>query len=221
MKKSRNGKLIISLDFEKMWGIHDSCLWEEKIVYIKNVNIIVPKLLELFNKYEISATWATVGMLFFNNKKELLDFTNNIEFPTYDNLNFSPYLHFDKIKDDDEVSFANDLIKKIMSVPNQEIGSHTFSHYYCGESGQNPKQFKQDLDLSLKISKINNLSVTSLVFPKNQYNNEYIKIAKECGIKAYRGLESSWINKLKNKNTNSFFTLLVSTKSAKILQNPK
>ncbi len=210
MKNIENGNLVISLDFEKMWGIHDGNNWDNSINYIENVNIIVPKILSLFKKYNISATWATVGILFLSNKDELINITKNVEKPTYENQSFSAYTHFCCIKNDDKVSFAPELIKNIMQTPNQEIASHTFSHYYCKEAGQTIDQFNDDLKLSIKVSKQNNVNVKTLVFPKNQYDNKCLEIAKNNGIKAFRGLEENWINKIKNKKIRRFM-LFVST----------
>ena len=39
---------------------------------IKGVHNVIPRLLVIFNKYKIKATFSTVGLLFFESKKELL-----------------------------------------------------------------------------------------------------------------------------------------------------
>src|SRR5690606_15080016 len=39
------------------------------------------------------------------------------------------------------------------------------------------------------------LELKSIVFPRNQYNPEYIKVCLEEGITSYRGNENSWIYK--------------------------
>lgn len=65
----KSGALVISLDFELSWGIRDfeSIGNRNKILPTRQV---VPMLLEMFKKYDIHATWATVGFLFFESKTE-------------------------------------------------------------------------------------------------------------------------------------------------------
>jgi len=67
-----NGKFVVSLDFELMWGVRDI---KDKKTYGNNiigVHKVIPKLLEVFRKYDIKATFSTVGLLFFESKQELL-----------------------------------------------------------------------------------------------------------------------------------------------------
>ena len=66
------GTLLISLDFELFWGVLDCHTYDS---YGKNVlggRNAIPKLLELFKKYGVHATWATVGMMFADNVEDCL-----------------------------------------------------------------------------------------------------------------------------------------------------
>ena len=72
---------------------------------------------------------------------------------------------------------------KLRAVPNMEIGTHTFSHYYCLEDGQTNEQFKEDLIAAVSIAKSKNIATESIVFPRNQYSPEAIAICAEHGIK--------------------------------------
>lgn len=206
---SQCGSFVISLDFEKMWGIHDM-EWERKKDYILKVDAIIPKILEIFKEYNISASWATVGMLFFKSKKEMLDFSKDIKQPTYDNPSLSAYSYFDYLESNDRLHFANDLITKISETPNQEIASHTFSHYYCNEKGQTIEQFEDDLKASIKISKQYNIEPKSLILPRNQYSDKYLSIAKKLGFTAFRGLEQDWIHRLKCKKIKRLISFMSS-----------
>jgi hypothetical protein len=151
----------------------------------------------LFTEYGIHATWATVGFLFFENREDLIK-GSPIKKPFYSNKKLSSYNEIDNIgpnETKDPFHCAPSLIKLIISTPNQEIASHTFSHYYCLEKGQNEETFKNDLEAAIAIAKKYNLILESIVFPQNQINDKYLPICKEMGIKAYRGNESSWIYK--------------------------
>ena len=63
-----NGKLVISLDFEIYWGIRDVVKLEDYHEHLMGVHNVIPRLLSVFNRYQINATFASVGFLFFNNK---------------------------------------------------------------------------------------------------------------------------------------------------------
>ena len=68
--------------------------------------------------------------------------------PGYANETLNPYSEFAKIgktEQDAPCFYAPSLLKTIAVVPGQEIGSHTFSHYYCREAGQTPEEFAADL----------------------------------------------------------------------------
>ncbi|HET8701488.1 MAG TPA: hypothetical protein VFL97_07465, partial [Nitrococcus sp.] len=89
--------------------------------------------------------------------------------------------------------FAPELIDLIKQYDGQEIGTHTFSHYYCLEEGQSLTEFVEDLSSAIKIAKDEGISIRSIVFPRNQCNLEYLPALEELGIRCYRGTESSWL----------------------------
>ena len=150
-----NGKFIISLDFELFWGMRDERTIEQYGGNLKGVHQVIPRLLTIFNESQVKATFAIVGFLFFEKKVELL---NNLpeKQPGYLNKNLSPYSgHFDFVGKDAETDpyhFAPHLIRCIRNYPEQEIGTHTFSHYYCLEEGQTKEEFKADIESALKIA---------------------------------------------------------------------
>ena len=202
----KQGIMVISLDFEMMWGVHDT----KNNDYHSNiiaVHKIVPKLLELFDKYRISCTWATVGALFANNKQDLLSLMPQKK-PNYDNPKLSSYMYMDKIEEESKLHFAPNLIEQIKKTPNQEIGSHTFSHYYCCESGQTISDFEADIEAYNEINKRECLHMESLVFPRNQYTDEYLKIIAKHGFSCFRGLEQNWINRVKNKKIRRYLLFI-------------
>ncbi len=203
-----NGKFVISLDFELMWGVRDK---KSKTTYGENilgVHQALPLMLKMFRDYDIKATFSTVGFLFFESKKDLLNNLPNIK-PAYNDSNLSPYNgYFDELDDDykkDKYNFATDLLREILKYPEQEIGTHTFSHYYCLEPGQTPEAFRDDLNKAIDIAEKQNIRLTSLVFPRNQFNNRYLKVCSDLGIVCYRGNEHSWLYDAKNAASESYF----------------
>jgi peptidoglycan/xylan/chitin deacetylase (PgdA/CDA1 family) len=154
----------------------------------------VPAILSLFEQFGIHATWATVGFLFFENKKELLQALPAV-LPQYVDTNLSPYPHLAEIGEDeasDPFHFAPSLIRRIRHSPGQEIASHTFSHYYCLEPGQNITAFAADLRAAQAAAAPMGMSLRSLVLPRNQIDASYLEAARIEEFHCYRGNASGW-----------------------------
>ena len=196
------GSFIISLDFELHWGGVE--LWDlsRKKEYFLTTRVALPKILELFENFNIRGTWATVGFLF---AKDLADLKLSLPIirPTYynDALNYYSLIENGKIgkdEQDDPYHFGYSLVQKIHDSKNQEIASHTFCHYYCNEDGQTVQQFEADIYAAQKIAHANfNIELQSLVFPRNQFNKEYLEVAKKSGIKVFRSNPNVWFWKYK------------------------
>jgi peptidoglycan/xylan/chitin deacetylase (PgdA/CDA1 family) len=211
---TNSGKFVISLDFELFWGVRDKRTIENYGESILNVKQIVPELLTIFNNYKINATFATVGFLFAKNKKELIEFSPDL-IPHYSDDNLSPYSDkFNLVKENHEQDgyhFAPGLIELIKKYPNQELATHTFSHYYCLEEGQNKYQFAEDIKSAIGIAAKNGIEIKSIVFPRNQYNQEYLNILKSFGINSYRGNERDWFHSYQNESETSLLKKIFRT----------
>lgn len=206
---SRSGAFVISLDFEIMWGVCDKP--DIRSYYLDNllgVRQVIPSLLQLFSAFGIHASFATVGMLFASSKEELLQFVPEIK-PAYKNASLSPYSQeFDKLGESestDPLHYAGSLINLIRHTPGQEIGCHTFCHYYCLEQGQTVEAFEADLQTAIRIAAYKGISLKSLVFPRNQFNDEYLRVLQQNGFTSYRGNEQSWMYAARNRQDESLF----------------
>jgi hypothetical protein len=95
---------------------------------------------------------------------------------------------------DDQYHYGPSLVGMIMSTPYQEIGNHTYSHYYCLDGSQNsPEIFARDLDAWRKIAQTYGIEATSIVFPRNQMDETSLRICAQAGITAYRGNETHFL----------------------------
>ncbi len=189
------GGLVISLDFELYWGVHDSAHLAAYTENLLGARSAVPALLALFQQYTIHATWATVGLLFCQTRSEMMQALPAIQ-PIYHNRGLSPYpkmLLVGADEQSDPLRFAHSLIELIATFPNQEISTHTFAHYYCLETGQTAETFSADLHAALDIAQKYHFSLESIVFPRNQINPAYLSICKALGILAYRGNPAHWL----------------------------
>lgn len=189
------GTFIVSLDFELFWGVRDVASLEQYGANLRGTREAVPAVLALFERRGIHATWATVGFLFFDTKADLLAHLPAAR-PAYTNPKLSPYTALDEVGENeaaDPYHFGRALLERIRAVRGQEIGSHTFSHYYALERGQTAETFRQDMQAALGAGARLGVDIRSLVFPRNQYNASYVGICRELGLTSYRGNEDSWI----------------------------
>lgn len=192
-----SGTFVISLDYELLWGVWDVTTKEKYGDHIVGVQKVIPALLELFNTYNIKATFATVGILFAKDKEELLSFLPTIK-PTYSNTAYNVYANeFNTIgnnETDDPYHFGYTLFDMIKN-SSHEMATHTFSHYFCLEDGQSAEEFDADIKAAIQIASNKNIAMNSLVFPRNQINEAYLPFLQNNGITVYRGNPVSWIYK--------------------------
>lgn len=211
MMNKGNGTFIISLDLELFWGQFDQMNINEYKENVKGVYDIVPKLLELFDKYNIKATWATVGFLLANDSTEAKSLIPKV-LPNYENDKISPYSYLNTLNNlnNDKFHFAPELVELISKSRDQDLGSHTFSHYYLIEKGQNLESFESDLEAVKNVFNSKGYDIPrTIVFPRNQVNQSYMhKLIKE-GYKAYRGVQSSKFYKPIRKEAEKLSTKII------------
>jgi peptidoglycan/xylan/chitin deacetylase (PgdA/CDA1 family) len=194
------GAFVISLDFELHWGVRDHRpLSSAECSRLLAARAAVPRILDLFEEFSISATWATVGILFARSRDEAYAFAPYRQ-PNYANSRLNAFREqLGKDETDDPFHFAPSLIAEIASRKGQEIGSHSFSHYYCMEPGQTVAEFEADIQSAVGIAANSGHTVRSYVFARNQVNPAYLPVLRQAGIIAYRANEQTAI-----KNAASF-----------------
>lgn len=194
--------VVISLDFEMRWGMHDK-LGLQKDAYRENIEnerlIVVPELLKLFKDRNFRVTWATVGALGCHNWDEY--FTRAPQPPKYHNASFAINPRYADFDPDGELFFAPELLKAIFETPGQELGTHTFSHIFLREPGVTDKDFEADLEAVSKLW-VEHFGAPpkSLVFPRNQY--AFIDVLRTSSIQIWRGNEIPWYYNCNETATN-------------------
>jgi peptidoglycan/xylan/chitin deacetylase (PgdA/CDA1 family) len=188
------GALVISLDFELHWGVRDKRSvdgpYRENLLGARTA---IPQILDLFEEFGVAATWATVGFLFAKNRRERDDFSPSLR-PQYSNPKLDPYSEATgDNEEDDPLHYASSLIARIAKTPKQEIATHTFSHYYCQESGETREAFAADISSAVAIGRRYGFDIRSIVFPRNQFRSGYENVLKDAGITCYRGNEPNWM----------------------------
>src|SRR5690606_11774071 len=85
-------------------------------------------------------------------------------------------------------------VEAIAATPGQEIGSHTFSHYYPLEAGQCYAAFEADLKAAVRIARAKGHALRSLVIPKHQTRPDYLPAYGAAGFLVHRGNEPNRLN---------------------------
>lgn len=190
------GVLTISLDFELFWGMAD--LWDLDRDYkqlLERTRLrVVPRLLEQFASYDVHATWATVGFLLCRTADEIQAIRPSIE-PGYNDPNLSPYRFLAGLgadESEDPWRLAPTIVEQILAVPGQEVGSHSFSHFYCLEPGATESSFAADLNAWRAAADRHGLNPSAICFGRNQYDDASIDVCERTGFQAYRGAERAW-----------------------------
>jgi peptidoglycan/xylan/chitin deacetylase (PgdA/CDA1 family) len=195
------GCLVISLDFELTWGAIDTWLPDgygnSNILQVREV---VKRLIALFEKYEVKATFATVGFVMLRDVDDIKQHTPDST-PTYNNEALRPYgKYLDYVeKQDRHLFFAPELVELLKMSSNVEIGTHTFGHFYCWEAGQTIEQFDADIVKAQKVGEKQGIKLESIVFPRNQVSDDYLEVCAKHGIKTYRGNAKKYFDHTTNR----------------------
>lgn len=198
------GIFTVSLDFELMWGVIDKHSPRTYGKSVADVHTVLPRMIRMFDKTGVHATIATVGFIAYENKQMLAGHIPDKK-PQYIDLRLSPYYndYIENISDaDTDLYFAPDLVELIKKSPNMELASHTFCHYYCMAEGQDIDEFESDIKHASESAINMGCRLRSIVFPRNQINEDYLNICRKYGFTSYRGNPDLFFN-----SRNNFFRI--------------
>lgn len=193
---SNKGILTISIDTEIAWGQCDRPLALSNRAALERERGIIQRLLVLFRKHDIRATWAVVGHLLVL-ECSTRDGVVHPEIPRPVLIHESQDWFFQHPPADsnDPLWYGRDIVELIRrAVPTQEIGSHSFCHMPYDESRSNPEAVRADLATARAIHEAHGLAFESFVFPRNVVG--FREFLKANGIQAYRGNSRRWYNRL-------------------------
>jgi hypothetical protein len=128
--------------------------------------------------------------------------------PTYSVRELSAYQYIESTgigvdESTDPFHFADSLVRQIVATRHQELGSHTFAHFYCNEPGQTLEQFEADLQAAQRAAAHYGIPLSSLVFPRNQFNDSYLHVCYRAGIRAVRSNPVDWFWKIDSTRAES------------------
>lgn len=178
-------RLIISLDFELHWGVYDKRSLDSYRANLEGTRPAIDAILARFEKWELAATWAVVGMLMCENADEARQYEPDLRGPEGP---FNPWGFLRQIRPEDaHLYFAPETVAAIADRPGQEVGTHTMGHIFALEEGVSDDVFRADLDAAKKVAQARGYALRSIVFPRNQYRMSTIGLCEQAGIRAFRG----------------------------------
>lgn len=200
--------VVISLDFEMRWGVHDiyGCNFDAYQENVHNLWHVIPRTLNLLAEHNLRATWATVGAVGLDSWDEYFQWAPPA--PAYINRRLGINPGYAELDPDGLLHFAPALIRQIIDTPGQELGSHTFSHVYFREPGVTENDFILEMGAVNKLWRERfNVVPISLVFPKNQ--SAFENLIQQTGIRIWRCNENAWFFDQTTEGTNSHLPRLL------------
>ena len=178
---------MISLDVEMFWGVTKSRTFENYGENILNEFESVRRTMQLFKKYNVIGTWCVVGFMLERNKESLQKYLPASR-PAYTEPKDHTYSFLENLKKEDEKYFFDAQIRELLKEENkQEVGSHSFSHYYSNQC-KDSSIFRDDVAANDKIFQDTfHSNPTSYIFPRNQVNDEHLQVLKSYNYTCYRG----------------------------------
>jgi polysaccharide deacetylase len=157
--------LTISIDLELAWGFWDQLTPETLQMAEAAERPICAALVELFDRFEVPATWAVVAAL--------LDEASAKAMPGPSHCWCAP-----------------DVVEQIVQAKaGHEIGSHGGRHI---DLSADARQAENDLAFAKDVHRRHRLPFRSLVFPRNRVGN--LEAVARAGFRVFRGRDASWVS---------------------------
>jgi hypothetical protein len=187
------GALMISFDFELAWGTRRSARKPDHAAGIERVADVVRGLLDIFERHNISATWATVGHLMIT-EEQCLQGRFNYRQPGPEPEWFDGGW-FDGIPGLDDPTanryYAPQLVKQIVTCPvHQELASHTFSHVIMADPSCTEEIAQDEFAKCRELGHAWGRQIQSVVFPRNQIG--HLEVLERTGHRCFRAANSEW-----------------------------
>ncbi|AXR78681.1 Peptidoglycan/xylan/chitin deacetylase, PgdA/CDA1 family [Natrarchaeobaculum sulfurireducens] len=175
-KRGQMGSVVFSLDAELGWGFHD--LAEPPVQRVEAGRRGWEHCLELFEEFDVPATWAIVGHLLL----ESCD-GRHAAHP-------APAGWFERERTDwrdrEDLRFAPDLVDAVLaSSVDHEFASHSFSHVLFGQPEVDREIAAAELERAVDLAAEWDQSIDSFVYPRNDIGHR--DVLAEYGVRAYRG----------------------------------
>ncbi|MFB6178301.1 MAG: polysaccharide deacetylase family protein [Halorientalis sp.] len=181
------GTFTLSLDTELAWGTFDVDRFEHHESAYRATPTVVDRLCELFDEYQIPATWALVSHLLVDcegdhtdraapNFAWIDDWFGSMPCATGldESLWYAPWL-LDRLRD---------------CGTDQEIGLHGATHMPLGATGCSRQNATEELEVAVETLRDRGVDPESFVFPRNDVG--HLDVLADAGIRTYRSQDAHW-----------------------------
>ena len=160
----RSWALTISIDLELAWGVWDQLTPADLYMAETAERSICAAIIELFDRYDVPATWAIVAAL--------LDEKSSATRPGSRSCWYAP-----------------DIIEQLVRAKaRHEIGSHGGRHVYF--NGIGAQEAREDLEFAGDVHRAHALPFKSFVFPRNCVG--HLDQLAGSGLRTFRGPDIGW-----------------------------
>ena len=191
-ERLETGCLTISLDTELAWGTNAHGEFRRYTRHLENTRWVIGQLLQRFETYRVSATWALVGHLFLSECRREGRYPHpDVLTPTVPGME---HWHMHDPASTLEAAplwYGRDLVSAIRRcLQPQEIGCHTFTHVRADWRSCTQEVFQSQVRKCLEVAGAEGLRLRSFVHPENGI--AYVDTLAELGFVCYRGKASTW-----------------------------
>lgn len=178
---NKKGYFLFSLDTELAWGYFDQYRPGRFSSGGVRERKAIRRLLDIFDEFEISVTWAVVGHMFFASC-EKCENCPVLEWK-------GKYSSFEQIYDtDDQLWYGADVIELLQARgARHEIGFHGYTHKIFDERSMTEAEAKMEIAEWRRLAARRNITPYSAAFPRNRVG--HLKSLKAAGYICYRGDE--------------------------------
>lgn len=174
------GSVAISVDAELGWGHHDY-----ETPPIDRLQAARPGwslLVDLFDRYEIPATWAVVGHLFLD--------TCDGEHPDHPAPDQWFAWEREAFKSRPELRFGDGLVDDLLDADvDHDVGCHSFSHVRFGDPETTRELARAEVHASVAAADDRGIEMESFVFPRNSIGHR--DVLADGPFTCYRSVPSA------------------------------
>lgn len=176
---SNTGFFLFSLDTELAWGHFDYFPSPDISMDSSQERYVVKRLLEIFDRYGISVTWALVGHMFYSRCEKcpicpIMDWKGK-------------YSVFDQIYEtNNSLWYGEDIVDLLLERRFvHEIAFHGYTHRIFDKNDLSEEDARTEIMEWKRLSIRKKLVPLSVIFPRNKVG--YLPVFKEAGFICYRG----------------------------------
>jgi peptidoglycan/xylan/chitin deacetylase (PgdA/CDA1 family) len=182
---NETGYFILSLDTELGLGVFDKDQARKQIFSPegKREREAIKHLLMMFEKYDIIATWAIVGHLFY----EYCEECEICPMRAWQGR-FNSFEEVYKTKH--PLWYGADIVEMILSNKiKHEIAFHGYSHEVFNEATMNTKKAENEIVEYLRVAKRFGITPKAIVFPRDKV--DHLSLFEKYGFQSYRSEEKT------------------------------